>query len=429
MKRALKSLFVVFAAVVLLAGCHNKPTKTNDENEKPNSSVSNNTNNNNPATVQTTEWSGSIDANTTWPDLGLDVDYVIDGWVEITGNALLTIEPGVTIMFTGVDGGIGVGENAGLKMVGTADKPIIVEGPQNNQNNGSWNGIRIDSKRSDNQIEYVQFLRGGSDDGDWGGVVHLTNGRLSMKNCLIDGSLGQGVDCEYEGYFTAFENNTVKNCEKYPMVCEYLPATCKNIGTGNTFVNNGNNVVKCFNVGELEENLTLHELPIPYSFNGGFGLFGNKTMTIEAGVEITLPIGEGISIGDECQFKAEGTAEKPIIFRCEEPSEAWIGIDFASHRNGNVMSYCQIKNCGTEDGWRERGCLYIRSEAKLTLTNNVFGPSGYNGVSIENIENWGKVTHSDNSFVDCAGGNVWLDNGGEYNGNTYESGQTLNDLP
>ena len=87
----------------------------------------------------------NINANTTWKDLGLPVDYIIDGWIYIEGNALLTIEPGVTIMFTGVNGGLEVGENAGLRMVGTAEKPIILEGPQNNPNNGSWNSVRINS--------------------------------------------------------------------------------------------------------------------------------------------------------------------------------------------------------------------------------------------------------------------------------------------
>ena len=377
-----------------------------------------------------TTWSGNIDANTTWPDLGLPVDYVIHGWIEIDGNALLTIEPGVTIMFDGVDGGIGVSENAGLKMVGTADKPIILEGPANNLNNGSWNGIRISSKRNDNQFEYVKFLRGGSDDGNWAGVVHLTDGRLGMKNCLIDGSLGNGICLEYEdAFFTAFENNTVKNCEAYPWNNEYFNSACKNIGAGNVFSNNGTNMVKVYYGIGAEENLTLHELSIPYYFRDGIGFFIDKTITIEAGVEIVMPIHSSISVGDGCCLKAEGTASKPITFRCEDASEPWYGIDFGSSRNGNVMSYCQIKHCGVDEGWSERTCLYIREDAKLTLNNNVFGPSYYNGVGIENISNWGNVTHSGNTFVGCSGGNVWLEYGGEYNGVEYEGGAILNDLP
>ncbi len=376
-------------------------------------------------------FNGNISENTTWPDLGLEVDYIVEGWINIEGNALLTIEPGVTIMFTGVDGGMGVGENAGLRMVGTADRPIKFVGPLNNPNNGSWNGITISSKRNDNQFEYVQFLRGGSDDGNWAGVVHLRNGHLSMKNCLIDGSLGIGIDCEYEdSYFTAFENNTVKNCAATPWKCEYFPAACKNIGTGNTFVNNGFNMVHIENsAGTLEENLTLHELSIPYYFLQGTDFRGNKTMTIEAGVNIVMHMNEGINVDDECQFKAEGTADKPIVFRCEDEDEAWNGILFRSTRNGNVLKYCQIKNCGAEDSWSRRSCLYIRSNAKLAITNNVFGSSNYNGVGIENISNWSNVTHSGNTFVGCAGGNVWVESEGDYNGNHYESGQILTDLP
>ena len=433
MKKLLKPLGIALLAIALLAGCDNKP-KNNDSNNTNNST--NNTENNTSVTNTNaeglpTEWSGSIDANVTWPDRGLDVDYVIDGWVNIEGNALLTIEPGVTIMFTGTDGGIGVGENAGLRMVGTADKPIILEGPTNNSINGSWHNVKIDSKRNDNQFEYVQFLRGGSDEGEWQGVVHLANGRLGMKNCLIDGSLGMGLVTEYdEGYLTAFENNTIKNCAAYPWISEYFPAISKNIGTGNTFENNGKNMVCCrYGAGELKENMTIHELPIPYYFQDGSNFDGSKTLTIEPGVEFVMPINADINIGEECGFVAQGTEEKPIIFRCEEEGEAWNGIKFESKRNNNVITYCQIKDCGANDSWSERCCIYFRRDAKLVLTNNVFGPSAYNGVGIEGIEKWGDVTHSGNTFVDCAKGNVWLESEGEFNGTQYEGDTVLEDMP
>ena len=378
-----------------------------------------------------TTWSGIIDANTTWPDRGLDVDYIIDGWLEIGSNALLTIEPGVTVMFTGTNGGIGVGENAGLKMDGTEDKPIKFVGPANNPNNGSWNGIRISSQRNDNQFSYVQFLRGGSEEGIWSGVLHLADGRVSMKNCLIDGSLGNGICTEYDrSFFTAFENNTVKNCAAYPWISENFTAVCKNIGTANTFSDNGINMVNIYyGAPDLEENLTMRDLSIPFYFRNGTSFGGNKTLTIEAGVEIIMPINEALRVDEECQFKAEGTAEKPIVIRCEDAAEAWNGIFFSSQRNGNVMNYCQIKNCGTSDGWTERCCIYIRDNAKLALNNNVFGPSFYNGVGIENIENWDNVTHSGNTFVGCVGGNVWLEYGGVYGGVEYEGDQILDELP
>lgn len=380
-----------------------------------------------------TQISGNIDQNTTWPDLGLDVDYILDGWIIIDGNALLTIEPGVTIMFTGVNGGLEVGENAGLRMVGTADKPIILEGPQNNPNNGSWNSVRINSKRTDNQFEYVQFLRGGSDeDNIWAGVVRVANGRLSMKNCLIDGGLGMGLVADYDDAFlTAFENNTIKNCAYLPVYFEFVPAACKNIGTGNLFSGNGYNLVgvnSCY--FEMTENLTLHNIGYPYYLGGEVAFWGNKTMTIEPGVTLLFESERGLEIGDECNFVANGTADAPIIFDCIEDGEYWNGVHFRSHKNNNIVNYCQFGNGGGTDEWYGRCCFYIREDAKLTLTNNIFGPSFFFGVGIEKIDNWGQnVSQSGNSFVNCATGNVWIETDGYYNGFYYYADDVLEFLP
>ncbi|MCR5014521.1 MAG: DUF5018 domain-containing protein [Bacteroidales bacterium] len=378
-----------------------------------------------------THFSGDIDANTTWHDLGLPVDYVIDGYVTLNGNALLTVEPGVTIMFTGVDGGFEVGENAGLRMVGTAEKPIVLEGPANNPNNGSWGNVVIRSKRNDNQFEYVRFLRGGHGDGDWDGVIHLINGTLSMKSCIIDGGLGNGLVTEYDSYLTGFEKNTIKHCDGYPWITENFPALCKNIGSGNEFTGNDDDFIKIgCNVHEFNESLTLPEADVPYLLNeGGFEFIGDKIFTILPGVIIEIDENNGIYIGEELNFVAEGTAEKPIIFRCEDNNEYWNGLHFQSTRNHNSISYCHFKDVGANEGYGVNSGIYIRENARLSLTNNVFGPSAHYGVGIESIEQWGNVTHSGNSFTNCAGGNVWIEIGGEYNGETYEYGQILNDLP
>lgn len=366
--------------------------------------------------------SGTIDANTTWVDLGLDVDYVLTGTIFLDGNALLTIEPGVTIMFDGVDGGIDVGPNAGLRMVGTADKPIILEGPAYNPNNGSWHNVAINSKRTDNQFEYVQFLRGGSNEYLWDGVVYVYNGRLSMKNCLIDGGLCSGISMEGdECFFTAFEGNTIKNCEGYPWAVDAITTACKNVGTGNSFVNNTYDYIQIYQPYDFTENLTLHDLSIPYYFPQGATFVSNKTLTIEPGVEILLEPNSGIEVQGSCGFIANGTASKPIIFDCIEDGETYMAFGFESTKNNNVINYCQFKNSGT-------ACLGIGAYAKLTLTNNVFGPSDGYGVYIESIESWGNVTQSNNTFVNCAD-NVFVEYGGNYNGAYYPDGSVLDHLP
>lgn len=374
--------------------------------------------------------SGYIDTNTVWPDLGFIVDYIVEGPITITGNALLTIQPGVTIMFSGADDGIEVGENAGLRMVGTATKPIILEGPVNNPNNGSWNRVLVHSNRNDNQFEYVQFLRGGSGDQRWNGVVNV-RGKLSMKHCIIDGSLNSGVSTEYDGYFTSFEDNAITHCAMYPWITENIYTLCSDIQYNNTFSSNGFNYVYVDPASfELDDdNYTLQALPIPYYLPEGLDLKGNKTFTVKAGTTFEMGALTNFKVEGNCGFIAQGTDEQPIVFRGENAETLWSGIIFESTRSLNVIEGCKVMNCGPSDNWNQRNCLYIRTDAKLTLNNNVFGPSRFNGVGIENIENWDNVQHSGNTFTNCAGGNVWVERGGLYNGHEYDDYSILNDLP
>ena len=374
--------------------------------------------------------SGTISENVTWPDRGLPVDYIVDGMLNIEGNALLTVDPGVTIMFTSVYGGLNVSENAGLRMVGTAEKPIVLQGPANNPNNGSWDGVAVTSRRSDNQFEYVQFLRGGSNDIAYAGVVDVT-GKLSMKHCLVDGGLSNGVSLESEGYLTAFENNEVRNCSYYPVRVENFESACKGFNATNTFSGNtAGNVIYLANIGaNIEtENLTFAYTGYPYRAEGSIGIDGNKTFTIEPGVVIEMNSNESFTVSG-VTFVANGTGDRPIVFRCVQEGEQWNGVGIFSSRNGNSISHCQIRDCGTGDWYAENHCLYIGGNARLALTNNVFGPSAWYGVAIESIESWGNVTHSGNTFVSCDNGNVWIEGGGEYNGQEYEDGQILTDLP
>lgn len=375
-------------------------------------------------------FSGTIDNNTTLYDLGLDVDYLIDGELFLDGNALLTVEPGVTIMFTGNNGSIRVGENAGLKMVGTASKPIVLCGPTNNPNNGSWLHVEVNSTRSDNQFEYVQFLRGGSGDYDWSSVVRV-NGKLSMKHCVIDGSLNSGVACNNSGYFSAFENNVVRNCATYAVMIDNDMAFTTDWSKGNTFTNNANNrMFVNFSGLDVDQALTISNPGIPYELHDGMNLDGSSTLTIQPGVEFLMGHGSNFAIQTSVQFKAQGSASNPIIFDgLESQVGYWDGIEFRSGRSGNEINYCQIKNVGTDDGWSNSSCIYIDGEACLSLNNNVFGPSRYYGVWIEDINNWGQVSHSGNTFNACGRANVHLEYEGSYNGHNYQGDSNLTNLP
>ncbi|MBP5711006.1 MAG: hypothetical protein J6W84_08555 [Bacteroidales bacterium] len=373
--------------------------------------------------------SGTISENVTWPDRGLAVDYIIEGVLYVDGNALLTIDPGVTVMFTGIDGSISIGSNAGIRMVGTAEKPIVFQGPTNNPNNGSWGGIVVGSNRNDNQFEYVKFLRGGSATQDYEGVIDLY-GKLSMKHCTIDGGNANGIYVNDEATITAFDDNTIKNCAKNP-VRSYELESYKNFTYSNTFTANGKNYL-CVERSYIDDDMgdiTIPKLSVPYFFNEGMTFGGSRTITIAPGTEIVMANNTGASVASEVVFKAIGTASEPIIFRGLGNSPSWYGIGVYTEQSASTISYCKFENAGNGNEWDNRQCMWIGYYAHFTLTNNTFGPSGHYGVAIEDVSQWGNVTHSGNTFTNCASGNVLIYSPGEYGGVEYTEEQVLNDLP
>lgn len=378
-----------------------------------------------------TQFSGNIDANTTWPDLGLPVDYVVSGRMYIKGNALLTIEPGVTIMFDSNDGGLTVEENAGISMVGSPDKPIVFTGPTNNPNNGSWDNILIHSVRNDNRLEYVQFIRGGSQTGDWRAPVEIC-GKVHMNNCLVDGSLSNGITTEYSGCFYSFDNNTIKNCAEYAWRTENNASLYEGVGNNNIFIANGKNMIFVDpSYYTLEDHTTLKRMSIPYYFPNGYDIREAYKYTIEPGTTMLFGSHTGFSIAEETTFIADGTIDATITIRgLEDEPGYWNGIIYYSNKQSSIMNYVNISGGGYGEHWGESNNLYIyEGNRRLTITNCVISKSQYYGIQVGSPETMQNITHNNVIFLDCQAGNVRFYYGGEYNGVTYEAGQILPQLP
>lgn len=358
------------------------------------------------------ELSGSINANATLHDLGLPVDYVIDGRFYVEGNALLTVEPGVTIMFTGIYGGITVEQNAGLRMVGTEDNPIVLTGPTNNPNPGSWDNMVVTSNRNDNQFEYVNFLNGGSDND-----VVCVEGKLSMKHCTINGSLHNGVTTTNGGVFSAFENNIIKNT-KYPIWLE-KQETVNCLGTGNTYANNTHNMIVIDDFWLDEGNVTAiyTNQGVPYFLKSGVHVDGSAIMKVNAGVEFVLDYDQSVSVGENALIQVEGTASQPVVF-CGLNNENgfWDGIEISSSRQtngGNTLNNCSIQNAGKES---QDAALTTWEETRVSLNNvNIHGSNGY-GMIVSIPVNWDTeqydfsnyhVSTSGLVFTSCASGNIY----------------------
>ena len=409
-----KSHFLIAASALLLASCGGG----SNNNQAQNNASTPESNDNGNASEQTSApknadgqvvLSGSIDNNVTWKDLGLPVDYIVEGEIQLNGNSLVTVEPGVTIMFTGTDGGIFVGENAGLKMQGTKDKPIVLTSPTNNQNPGSWGGVTIRSKRADNILEYVTFQNGGA-----GEYVLAIDGSASIKNCTIDGTSDNGALLLKT---TAFENNTFKNCKNFPVVYNSWTENTTYGGKGNVFVNNGKNFISIRpNYSEDNKTYTFVKESVPFFCNEGLEFNGRITVNIEPGARFAINRGERIYVGPEVIFKANGTAADPIVFAGSEDKPGyWNGVEIQTTQNDeSSITYCNFENLGNKDFFDDCA-FYIGGDAGFKFNNcNISKTKAKYGVRIDNAGNYidnGMATSSAINISDVSAAKIIVNSG------------------
>lgn len=392
-----KTPFLIAASALILASCGGG-SNNNQGAQSPETNDNGITEQNSSDAPKNTDGqvvlSGSIDNNVTWKDLGLPVDYIVEGYLYLDGNSLVTVEPGVTIMFAGVDGCIQVGENAGIKMQGTKDKPIVLTGPTNNQNPGAWECVRILSNRNDNILENVEFKNAGSR--DW--ILEI-EGKASVKNCTFDGASANGIAIGQSAQLAAFENNTIKNCKEYPVVF-YNAKALKNFGAGNVIENNGKQQILCnfYWLDEDNAEYQIHKAPVPYLFKDGMGLNNRSTTTIDPGVKILIGRNTKIDIDGAVIAKFKGTAAEPITIDGEEDKPGfWEAFNINTKEEESVFEYVNISNLGNKDADR---ALYVGGEFAGTMKNvSLSKTKAQNGIMFDYLDKTAK-TRLENITVD-----------------------------
>jgi hypothetical protein len=339
-----------------------------------------------------------MNANRTLPDRNPGIDYIVDGMLYLDGNALLTLEPGVTIAFTNVNAGIVVGENAGLKMLGSAAKPIVLTGPVNNNNKGAWYGIIYNSARADNLMDYVQLINGGTVSSE--AAIYLNgNSMLRMSHSSITGSAANGI-VMYEGTVPVFTNNSISGCEEYPIWCGSAK-NLANIGSSNALTNNNKPVIYVRYSNAVEENLTISNPGVPIRFNED--LYVYKDFNLQAGVALEFEYGKLLIIREAGLINAIGDAQNQVIFRgAVDEAGYWGGISIENNRN-NRMEHCIVSG-GGYDTYAMRANLAVWNDSKLTLSNVKLMKSAGYGFQFSGNMN---LIHSNVSFDQCALGNVY----------------------
>lgn len=366
--------------------------------------------------------SGVIKEDMILKDKGLKIDYVIDSALIIDNSALLSIESGVTIEFAGEKACIIVEDGAAMRMSGKDASPVILQGPNDNSNKGSWGYVEYRSGRMENEMLYVRINNGGCD--KEGAVLRLTgNASVSIQYCTLAGGLGMGISSfEAEGNpFKAFVSNRISNFDSYAMHISLKQVN--HLGVGNQYPNNKNCILVSDSLIEAEA-ITFSNQGISYLMEGDLTVGEDGILVMEAGVNMSFKQDAKLLVTEAGTLQVNGIYSSLVSIRgmLDGVPGYWKGIDFQSNRNafgGNYLHYCLVNGGGSEENG---ACLSLADEVKLDLKGAQFFNSGHYGIKIRLNPETAKMDGLTSESIKFANNKV---------GNVYDAttNQTLTELP
>ncbi|MDR2926847.1 MAG: DUF5018 domain-containing protein [Cytophagaceae bacterium] len=325
------------------------------------------------------------------------VPYHLSGWFSV--EKALTVEAGVRFLMN-TNASITVSNMGTLKMNGTAEKPITVDGYVNSTEKGSWQYIAINTNNA-NTLQYVQMTNGG-DDVD-GGVLRFGNeGKAAVDHCTIDGAKGYGITTGSGTVFTSFTDNKVNNCNKSPIYLDHI-ATTAAFDKSSTFTGNTDNYIYINGYDYLNDaDLVTKGATIPY-YLYGWTQIDKKWTVSDADFYMSNNVGLTVSglgriIATNCTFD-----------RLPDMGYQWPSIGLGGD-NGSTFTNCTFMNGGKDT---DSGMVNINSGAAFAFTGCKFNSTTQYGVRINSSEALlgSTVTGSGNTFSGCTKGNVRLYNG------------------
>jgi hypothetical protein len=355
-----------------------------------------------------------------WEDLGDGVDYIVKCQIYIS-DKVITIKPGVKIQFDGGSAGIEVQFNSqgALNMIGTAAKPIILEGKESSQ--GYWKGIVVNSTKQENKWEYVTLQDAGNSSD--GGLCVGYKAWVSVKNCTFNNNKGYGIKKNDTGFANrgiyGFESNTFKNNTKSALVIASTDLGV--LDSKSSYLNNGRKFIEVVNgqYATYDDDITIQKLDVPYRFSN---FIVNSRTTVNAGVSFEFSTDGMVELRDKsAALIANGTASDPIKFSGSLAGKGtWAGLLFDNRNIENKLNYCTIDGAGSAtlsttnfNYWYEKngkaaividGTDY-KGSYRMAVTNCTISNSGGYGIAYS-IYSKDAVTIKDNTYKDNAKANV-----------------------
>ena len=334
--------------------------------------------------------------------------YTIKEMIDVSGNATLTIEAGVTLRFQqDIKFVVGSTGSAKLVAVGTAAEPIVLTSAVSSPSAGDWPGLLLSSSTmGGTNLTHVKLEYCGADGGACVYGTTVKPGRVTIDYVTI-GHVGAGADGiveDNEANF-AISNCTFNEIPKTPtqQYAISVPApSFAGIDSTNTF--NGDAMIEL--AGDTVSVTTTWKNPgTTIAVTSNLEVDGKPApvLTIEAGTKFEFAKDVKFKIGDYegGTLKVDGTEAARVTFTTlDKPAKAgaWEGILVSDKA---TIVYADISYAGASWG----DVVAMNDESVLDIQNSTISNSGAYGISID-CGSTATVTNKNNTFTSNAKADV-----------------------
>ena len=346
--------------------------------------------------------SGSITQNEIWAEA--ENPHIITGLTTVSGNATLTIEPGVEVRFSpeAINSRLIIGSSTSqgrLIAIGTETQKITFTSNSTSPQPGDWKNIYFYSTAADDSIiENAIIEYGGS---STQGSLYISESNPTIRNCtvryssvsgislylstavisncIIEENALYGVECD--GFSGVLDGNLFVSNGSYPIYLYIRQSPNPVVNVPNTFVSNNPNQI--YFATSVLDDYTLIYFGIPYFIPGLMTVSNKATLTIEPGVEVRFNPNatNPRMVIDDGRLIAIGTETQKIIFTSNSPNPQpgdWNNILIRPTTVGDSVIENAIIEYG---GYPSQGSIYI-FESNLTIRNCTVRYSSDSGISL-----------------------------------------------
>ncbi|MDO9309746.1 MAG: right-handed parallel beta-helix repeat-containing protein [Deltaproteobacteria bacterium] len=373
---------------------------------------------------------GTLAANATWKLWSTVAPYAVTGDVGVAAGVTLTINPTVTVKFSGsalyVSGTLSANSTSGrITFTSLADDSIAGDTNGNGSVTvaaaGNWKGIYLSPNSGSSVLancnfSYAGAFMGGSGLGYYNNGYRLATLYLDDCNPQISGS--QISNSETHGIElwssqAQITSNTFSNMGSgyYPIVFDTLDTFP--VMSGNSTGGSGENGIAVPG-GTIATSGTWNKpgSSFPYLLNGSVSVALNQTLTVDPGVTVKANGAIGIYVNGT--LSSVGTSLLPITFTSRAATPAagnWSGIYLSPTAGASALSYVTINYAGAYNGGA--GIGYFHNGYRLTafyvdsisppLTNVSVLNSATNGLELYAASP--AITNS--TLANCAYSGLW----------------------